>query len=90
MSAFYLEPRSPAPVTTEKTKLPNLSQNMPPSAAKLVPQILDKYVAYSKLQAKLLEKFGSNFDTDENIQVWIAYQMISARADMNTTQLTYD
>lgn len=42
---------------------------MPPSAAKLVPQILDKYVVHSKLKEKLLEKFGDDFDTDENIQV---------------------
>lgn len=42
---------------------------MSPSAASLVPQILNKYVNHSKLKEKLLEKFGSDFEIDENIQV---------------------
>ena len=63
---------------------------MPASAVKLVPQILDKYVEYSKLKAKLLEKFGDDFDTDENIRVGRAYQTTSAGVNMNTWQLTYD
>lgn len=32
-------------------------------------QILNKYVDHEKLKAKLLEKCGSDFDTEENIEV---------------------
>lgn len=43
--------------------------NMSAPASKLVKQILDKYVIYDKLKAKLLEKCGSDFDVDKHIDV---------------------
>ena len=45
-------------------------------AAKLVAQILDKYVVEEKLRSKLTEKFGTNFVIDVRFDDWLPQRYI--------------